>query len=318
MKATVFCMLMAVLLAGYSSACRAAKSPEAKEPNRPQTTTPQGTNTKPLKPPTTQSTDAFAEGQLQRSVGLSSLTLETPFGEAIQMLRNSTRPPLNLVVLWRDLRENAGIGPETPIYMDGLSGITAGQALELLLMSVSTRSARIDYRVHGGAIVVATENALPSKYVTHVYDITDLASNPADFRYPMMPLGLGGGFGSMGNSMYGGYGGGSMYGGYPGSSMNGGYGGTSPYGGSYGSPTYGGYGGGLMYGGYGASPTYGGFGGGAYGGFGRNSTLGNSRGGAVVSGPVRVRAQSSAISSRKPGAQPVRRSGSFGPGSVTR
>jgi len=74
---------------------------------------------------------------LSQPVDLSAFTLDMPFGEAIEILRNSNEPPLNLVVLWRDLRENAFIEQSTPIYMEGISGIPLRKGLELLLMAVS-------------------------------------------------------------------------------------------------------------------------------------------------------------------------------------
>jgi hypothetical protein len=166
-----------------------------------------------------------------RSVGPAALTYNTPFGEAIDILRNSTRPPLNIVVLWRDLYDNADVEPSTPIYMDGVSGVRLRTALDLVLRAVSSPGAELGYIVEGGVITIATRDSLPTKRVTRVYDISDLVHPPANYRawlpgVPFMPgaMGLGGmGLGGMwpgqglgaipqGTPFGGAYGGAGLYG----------------------------------------------------------------------------------------------------------
>ncbi|UCG68623.1 MAG: hypothetical protein JSV09_12565, partial [Thermoplasmata archaeon] len=71
----------------------------------------------------------------------STFTPNMSFSEAIDILRNSTKPPLNIAVLWKDLSENADIYRYTPIGMEGLSGIPLRKHLEFLLMSVSAGNA---------------------------------------------------------------------------------------------------------------------------------------------------------------------------------
>jgi len=115
----------------------------------------------------------------------SALTPDTPFSEAIDVLRNSTKPPLNIVVLWKDLAENAGIYRDTPIGMDGVSGISLRTHLELLLRSVSAgAAAETGYTVEKGVIIIATKDTLPNKRIARIYDITDLVSAPANYSYP--------------------------------------------------------------------------------------------------------------------------------------
>lgn len=181
------------------------------------------------------------------SAGPSTFTPNTPFGEAIDILRHSTDPPLPIVVLWRDLSENADIDRTTPIGMDGVSGIPLRQHLELLLRSVSAGSAgKLGYVVNKGVITIATQESLPGKRQTRVYHIADLVSPPANYFFfpgPMGPIGMyGGPFGGMG---YGGYG------------RPSGYGGMGLYGGPYGAGGYGGL--------YGPRGNYGFYGGGQIG-----------------------------------------------------
>ena len=176
--------------------------------------------------------------KLGKTINLSALTPETPFSEAIDILRNSTEPPLKIIVLWRDLSENADIDRDTPVGMEAVSGISLGKNLELLLMSVSAGGpAKLGYVVEKGVIIIATKDSVPRTMITRIYDVTHLLSTPANYFYP--PMGFGGmGYGRM---PYGGYGGGFY--GYRRPRFYGGYGRT--YGG-YG----GGYGMGMPYGGY--------------------------------------------------------------------
>ncbi len=140
----------------------------------------------------------------------ASFTPEMPFGEAIQILRNSMRPPLNIIVLWREIGDNAGIYRDTPIGIDGLEGLRIGQYLDMLLLSLSAgASARLGYRVEKGVIVIGTTDKLPVQRETRVYDVSDLVAEPARYFLPMMgmgAMGLGGMFGGM--PMMGSYGGG--------------------------------------------------------------------------------------------------------------
>jgi hypothetical protein len=187
----------------------------------------------------------------------STFSQNMPFGEAIDILRYATDPPLNIVVLWRDLSEKADIDKTTPIGMDGVSGIPLRKHLELLLMSVSAGSAaKLGYAVEKGVIIIATTESLPKRAKTRVYDITDLVAEPANYswRNTMGPMGTYGG--SYGNMGYGGYG--------PGMQGSG-YGGAGSYGGAYGAGPYGG-----GYGNYSSNP----YGSGSYG-LNRGGSLGN-------------------------------------------
>jgi len=233
--------------------------------------------------------DVMTYEQLDSIVDLSALTPSMPLSDAVDIIKNSVSPPLRIVVLWRDLHDNAEIDQTTEINMDGLAAVRLGTGLDNLLKAVSGGFAELGYVVENGVITVATVESLPSKLETRVYDITDLLGEPADFRQiPYMePLGYGGGTGGYGGGGYGGggggYGGGTT-GGYGGGTTGGyggggygggGYGGGGSYGGggyggggSYGGGGYGGggggYGGGYGGGGYGGGG--GGYGGGGYGG----------------------------------------------------
>ena len=130
----------------------------------------------------------------------SSFRPDMPFSEAIDILRNSTVPRLNVVVLWKDLEENADIFRETSIGMDGLKRVPLRTHLKILLMSVSGGGVeKLGYVVDQGVIIIATQGSLPRKMKTRIYDITDLVSAPANYR--IMP-GFGMPFGFAGQGSY--------------------------------------------------------------------------------------------------------------------
>jgi len=153
----------------------------------------------------------------------AAFTRNMPFSEAIDILRNATTPPVNIVVLWRDI-ENAGVYRDTPIGIDGVPGLKVGQCLDLLTASLSAgASVKIGYVVRNGAVVVATTDGLPApQMMARVYDISDLVAEPARYGFPSFGLGgMGyGGNGGYGGSMMGPAGGyGGAFGGYgPGAS----------------------------------------------------------------------------------------------------
>jgi len=156
------------------------------------------------KSPYTRSMSKNQKGQIPKTAykqvkrataGPSSFKPDMPFSEAIDILRNSTVPKLNIAVLWKDLEENADIYRETPIGMNGLSKVPLKTHLKILLMSVSGGVGKLGYVVDEGIIIIATRDSLPRKMVTRIYDITDLASEPANYRFMRgfaMPFGFGG------------------------------------------------------------------------------------------------------------------------------
>jgi len=131
-----------------------------------------------VKPPSTPATRrpivGSLDSQLQRGADFSHWTRETTFGQAIEDIKNSVDPPLRLIVLWRDLYENAEIDQQTEIRMDGISGVPLGVALKSVLMAVTGNPGQLGYVVDGGVITIATKDSLREKWQTHVYNIRDL------------------------------------------------------------------------------------------------------------------------------------------------
>jgi tetratricopeptide (TPR) repeat protein len=148
---------------------------------------------------------------LERVVDLSDFTPTMPFSQAIERLKNSVEPSLNINPNWKDLYDNADIDKNTEINMDPISAVPLGAALGFLLESVGGLT-KLGYTVKDGVIIIATVESLPSKKVTQVYEISDLVGAAANFGNMMIPLqnvavGGGGAGGTGGGGAGGGRGG---------------------------------------------------------------------------------------------------------------
>lgn len=98
--------------------------------------------------------------QLRTVVDLSALTPEMPLAEAIEHLKKSVEPPLNIVALWNDLMDSLSVERTTPINIDGMASVKLGTALDLLVKGVHSGGAKAMWRIKGDAIVIATAAAL--------------------------------------------------------------------------------------------------------------------------------------------------------------
>ncbi len=119
--------------------------------------------------------------ELDKEVDLSALTEETTFSEAIEMIKNSVSPALKIVVLWRDLSDNAYVEQDTPINVTMPGSVKISVALKLVLGSVSGGFAELDYAIKDGIITVATVDALPNRMEIRQYSIAELLGKPANF-----------------------------------------------------------------------------------------------------------------------------------------
>jgi len=135
--------------------------------------------------------DAEVYKQLAKVVDLSRFSPDMTFGDAIEVLRTSVEPALRIVVLWKDLSENADITRNTQINMEPVSQVPLGKALDLLLRSVSGGLVELGYLVEDGVITIATKTSLPEKLVQDSYDITDLLDPAANFESDLTQTGLG-------------------------------------------------------------------------------------------------------------------------------
>jgi hypothetical protein len=98
--------------------------------------------------------------QLDAEVDLSNLTPEMPLERAIEVLRRSVEPPLNIVVLWNDLRENLTVEPTSPININGLPKVKLGTVLDLLVKGLHAGEAKPMWRIKGDVVVIGTAATL--------------------------------------------------------------------------------------------------------------------------------------------------------------
>lgn len=113
--------------------------------------------------------------QLEEIVTLPNLEPQTAFADVIEMLENSVSPPLQIQPNWKNLLEMAEIEPPTPAGMGSLHSVKVRKALEILLASVSSEFAELNYVVDEGVILIATKDTLPDMMETRVYEIPALA-----------------------------------------------------------------------------------------------------------------------------------------------
>ncbi|MBN1795890.1 MAG: hypothetical protein JW804_04395 [Sedimentisphaerales bacterium] len=116
--------------------------------------------------------NAQVEEQMKKTVDMSALNPDMPFEEAINIIKHSVDPPLEIFVNWRDLSDNASIDKGTPIGIDPVSNIELGLALKLLFEGVSGGFADLDYAVEKGIVVIATGDALPLQHDTRIYEVS--------------------------------------------------------------------------------------------------------------------------------------------------
>ncbi len=101
--------------------------------------------------------------QLDVEVDLSGLTPTTALATAIDMLRRSVDPPVNIVVLWRDLHDTLNVEPTSSINMTGPAKVKLGRALETLVKAVSDpvdKTKQVGFRVNKGVIIIGTTTGL--------------------------------------------------------------------------------------------------------------------------------------------------------------
>lgn len=115
--------------------------------------------------------DAAVNERLETLVDLSDLNTAMAFADVITKLKEAVDPPLQIQPNWKDLLENADVEPTTPAGMDPLTGIKLRKALEILLTGVSSDSVELGYVVDDGVVLIATEESLPKRMVSVVYDI---------------------------------------------------------------------------------------------------------------------------------------------------
>lgn len=196
-------MLIAAGLAKPTDTETKAAPPALKE-QKPKTA-PVAAPYKPKKPPRIAPEPPFAEPaqprnartvlyQLGQPIDLSAFTSDTPFAEAIDILRNATDPPLPIMVLWNDVTNNAFIERDSPIGLGALPHIRLETGLQLLLDSVSAGEEPLDYALRRGVIVIATKQYLAGKMVSRAYNLTGLMQHHGDFFFEPV-IGLYGGYG---------------------------------------------------------------------------------------------------------------------------
>jgi hypothetical protein len=147
---------------------------------------------------------------LEKTVDLSQFKTDLPFEKAVDILRHSTNPPVNIIVLWIQLGQ-ADIERSSPINMDAITNVPLKTGLNMLLESISSTDKKLGYYIKNGQVVIGLEDLITRQKETRIYNVTDILSSPANY-YPMngggmMQQNMGYGnqqnFGSTNNSGFG-------------------------------------------------------------------------------------------------------------------
>jgi hypothetical protein len=119
--------------------------------------------------------------QLDTIVDLSVLTAQMPFQEALNVLKNSVAPPLQIVAMWYDLMDSSHVEASTPINIDGMPAVRLGTALDLLLKGMPKPSdPPLVYQIRDNVVVIGTSATLgtantPAADAKRQVDVTALA-----------------------------------------------------------------------------------------------------------------------------------------------
>lgn len=115
---------------------------------------------------------------LYAEVDLSGLDYNTSLKEALELIRLSVDPPLPLVIVWNDLRQQLFLDPETPIRIDGFTKIPLKLAIELILSSVSAGPSRPVLLQEDRLLLVVSSQFAARRMRPAVFDISVLAAVP--------------------------------------------------------------------------------------------------------------------------------------------
>ncbi len=134
-------------------------------PKAPETTTP---------PTSARPSDRVVYRQLEKIFDLSELHPEMHFADALDVLKSSVEPPLNVYVFWNDLYNEADVDRTSPINIDSTAKVPLKMAFNLLLDSVSAGFGDLTYVVADGLIYIGPKKLLRKKVKTSVHRISDV------------------------------------------------------------------------------------------------------------------------------------------------
>ena len=118
---------------------------------------------------------------LETEVDLSMINEETSFQEALEILSDSVRPRLPLVILWKDLESNAFITRDMPVGVGGFGRIKLKKGLEIILHAISKSSrTKLLLAAEGQVITLGTQGGMLGRSMVRSYSVEDLTSVPSD------------------------------------------------------------------------------------------------------------------------------------------
>jgi hypothetical protein len=98
--------------------------------------------------------------RLDTMVDLSALNPQMPLNDAVELLKKSVDPPLNIVVLWKDVETNLLVQPSSPTNFEGSPRTKLRTALDLLVKGLYDGSAKPMWKIRDDTIVIGTAATL--------------------------------------------------------------------------------------------------------------------------------------------------------------
>jgi hypothetical protein len=98
--------------------------------------------------------------RLDTMVDLSALNPQMPLNDAVELLKKSVDPPLNIVVLWKDVETNLLVQPSSPANLEGSPRTKLRTALDLLVKGLYDGSAKPMWKIRDDTIVIGTAATL--------------------------------------------------------------------------------------------------------------------------------------------------------------
>ena len=122
--------------------------------------------------------------QLEKIFDFSELSSEMHFADALDAMKNSVEPPLNVFVFWNDLYKEADVDKTSPIHIDSDAKVPLKMAFNLLLDSVSGGFGDLTYTVANGLIYIGPKQSLRKKVKTSTHHVSDVIGPPATATIP--------------------------------------------------------------------------------------------------------------------------------------
>jgi len=125
---------------------------------------------------------ASLQQRLGRTLDLSRIGPDTTVQEALTIVAEAVEPRLPLLILWKDLEQNAFVERDMPVGIEGVGRIRLDRALELIMRAAAGSDTVLTLTPEGGILTLATRQAGLHKPRSLVYSVGDIFAAPSERR----------------------------------------------------------------------------------------------------------------------------------------